>query len=98
MIPRDAMWRTSAHLPWRTVLSWRTVLHLAATRQVSLTFECLNDGTCASGMGAARGKFYDKDTCDANCGAGKWQCMQHVNQQVSGVAFDRPMPPDTAAS
>ena len=45
---------------------------------LSLTYECLNDGTCASGVGGTRGKYYDKDTCDANCGEGKWQCMQNA--------------------
>jgi hypothetical protein len=47
---------------------------------LSLTYECLNDGTCASGFGGTKGKYYDKDTCDKNCGDGKWQCMQNVDQ------------------
>ena len=53
---------------------------------LSLTFECLNDGTCASGYGASRGKYYDKDTCEANCGQAKWQCMQ--NKVLDGCAGD----------
>ena len=52
-----------------------------APQAVSLTYECLNDGTCASGVGGGHGKFYDQATCDANCGGSKWQCMQHVDQK-----------------
>ena len=65
---------------------------------VSLTYECLNDGTCAQGMGAGRGTFYDKDTCDANCGGSRWQCMQHANQKGCAGEHARTCISDPAGS
>ena len=43
-----------------------------------LNYECLNDGTCAQSMGG-RGTFFEKDTCDKNCGRGNWSCVQNAN-------------------
>ena len=59
-------------------------LHLLAAILLAITacrLSCLctsvPDLCLPSGVGGTRGKYYDKDTCDANCGAGKWQCMQN---------------------
>lgn len=65
---------------------------------VSLTYECLNDGTCATGVGGGHGKFYDKDTCDANCGGSRWQCMQHANQKGCAGEHARTCISDPAGS
>ena len=49
-----------------------------------LAFECLNDGTCAQSMGGSHQTFFDKSTCEANCGQGSWACV--LNQQNPGCA------------
>jgi hypothetical protein len=51
-----------------------------------LSYECLNDGTCAQSMGGTHRTFFDLPTCQSNCGQGKWQCM--LNAQNSGCAED----------
>lgn len=46
-----------------------------------MSYECLNDGTCAQSIG---GRYLDQDSCDANCGKSKWQCM--INPDNEGCA------------